>query len=33
VQRDRFAAGVTGALGVFAGAATTERRITLVTAR
>ncbi|CAN5300761.1 hypothetical protein BH24GEM2_BH24GEM2_06480 [soil metagenome] len=33
VQRDRFAAGITGALGVFAGAATSEQRITLVTAR
>lgn len=33
VQRSRFAAGVTGALGVFAGAATADRQITLVTVR
>ena len=30
VQQRRFAAGVSGALGLFAGAATADRRITLV---
>jgi hypothetical protein len=32
-RRKNFAAGVTGALGVFAGAATAERRVTLVIVR
>jgi hypothetical protein len=33
VERSRFSVGVTGALGVFAGAAMTERRVTLVIVR